>query len=40
MLNTDFDIKLSINIYIYIYIYPKARISSFPGLNSVARVNE
>ena len=26
--------------YIYIYIYPHTRVSSFPGLISVARVNE
>ena len=29
-----------IYIYIYIYIYPNTRVSSFPGLISVARVNE
>ena len=27
-------------IYIYIYIYPHTRVSSFPGLINVARVNE
>ena len=27
-------------IYIYIYIYTHTRVSSFPGLISVARVNE
>ena len=27
-------------LYIYIYIYPQTRISSFPGLISVARLNE
>ena len=27
-------------IYIYIYIYPQISVSSFPGLISVARVNE
>ena len=29
-----------IYIHIYIYIYPQTRVSSFPGLISVARVNE
>ena len=29
-----------IYIYIYIYIYPHTRVSSFPGLISVARVNK
>ena len=29
-----------IYIYIYIYIYPQTRVSLFPGLISVARVNE
>ena len=27
-------------IYIHIYIYPQTRVSSFPGLISVARVNK
>ena len=27
-------------IFIYIYIYPHTRVSSYPGLISVARVNE
>ena len=32
---------ININIYIFIiYIYPQTRVSSFPGLVSVARVNE
>ena len=29
-----------IYIYIYIYIYPERHVLSFPGLISVARVNE
>ena len=29
-----------IYIYIYTYLYPHKRVSSFPGLISVARVNE
>ena len=37
-------IKCNIYIYIYIYIYthiyPQTGVSSFPGLVSVARVNE
>ena len=32
------SIYLYIYIYIYIYIYPHTRVSSFPGLISVARV--
>ena len=39
--------QLPINVYmhvyiqiLYIYIYPQTRVSSFPGLISVARVNE
>ena len=35
-----FLIILYIYIYIYIYIYPKIHVASFPGLISVARVNE
>ena len=31
---------IHIYIYIYIYIYPQTRVLSFPGLISVARVNE
>ena len=31
---------MCIYIYIYIYIYPQTHVSSFPGLISVARVNE
>ena len=31
---------VNIYIYIYIYIYPHTRVSSFPGLIGVARVNE
>ena len=31
---------LYICIYIYIYIYPHTPVLSFPGLISVARVNE
>ena len=30
----------AIYIYIYIYIYIQTSVSSFPGLISVARVNE
>ena len=33
-------IYISVYIYRYIYIYPHACVSSFPGLISVARVNE
>ena len=32
-------IYVYIYIYIYIYIYPQTRVSSFPGLISVARVS-
>ena len=34
------DINVIVYIYIYIYIYPQTRVSFFPGLISVARVNE
>ena len=44
--NTHTDIYIYIYIYIYmymykyIYVYPQARVSSFPELISVTRVNE
>ena len=45
----SFELEYVVNIYkyiymyiyiIYIYIYPQTRVSSLPGLISVARVNE
>ena len=33
-------IEYNIYIYIYTHIYPQTGVSSFPGLVSVARVNE
>ena len=39
-IHTYIHTYIYIYIYIYIHIYPDTRISSFPGLISVARVNE
>ena len=35
-----YTIHIYIYVYIYIYTYPQTRVSPFPGLISVARVNE
>ena len=40
LINNIYMRKIYINIYIYIYKYPHTRVLSFPGLVSVARVNE